>query len=341
MSLSSSTSTTTIDTRPEKESFWQSRPIRKLRRNPLAVTGFILVLFFSVVAVFAPLIAPPRAGENCMRDLEISSPTQVYNPAGGAFWRAILSPPASCYQIPRLSFNDAPSPPSKEAAFGLSRGYDIYYGVVWGTRTALRFSVIIVGITLLVGIIIGAVSGFYGGWVDNIIQRLIDVIFAFPGIILLVVLITILKPSVGTLIFALCLTGWAAYARVVRGDILRTRQLEYVDAARALGARDMRLILKHVVPNSLTSIIAIAVLDLGTVPLTIAALSFLGLGLPVGYADWGQLMSFARTWIQGPPGQPLAYWYVTFFPALVIILFSLGWNLLGSAARDAFDPRSK
>lgn len=322
-----------------KVGFWNSRPIRKLRRNPLAITGFVLVLLFTVMAVFAPLIATPR--ENCLRDLNLSAPTEVYNPLRAGFWQATFAPPAACYSIPRISFDDTPKPPNSEAILGASRGYDIFYGLVWGARTALRFAVIIVAINVLLGITVGAVSGFYGGWIDNIIQRFIDVIFAFPSLVLTIVLVTILRPSVPTIIVALTLTGWASYARVVRGDILRTRQLEYVDAARSLGARDPRLIFKHVVPNSLTSVVALAVLDFGTIPLTIAALSFLGIGLPVGYADWGQLMSFARTWIQGPPDQPLAYWYVTFFPAITIILFSLGWNLLGSAARDAFDPRSK
>ncbi|AFZ66575.1 ABC transporter permease [Deinococcus peraridilitoris] len=319
--------------------FWHSRPIRKMRRNPLAITGFSLVVLFILTAILAPLIATPR--ENCLRDLNLTSSSAVRNPAQGAFWQAILAPPASCYQIPRISFDDTPNPPGERAVFGTSRGYDIFYGLVWGARTALRFAVIIVSINLLIGITIGAISGFYGGWIDTIIQRFIDVIFSIPPLIMTIVLITVLRPSVPTLILALTITGWAGYARIVRGDILRTRELEYVDAARSLGALDWRLIAKHVVPNSLTSIVAVAVLDLGTVPLSIAGLSFLGLGLPVGYSDWGQLMAFARTWIQGPAGQPFAYWYVTFFPAITIILFSLGWNLLGSAARDAFDPRSK
>jgi peptide/nickel transport system permease protein len=318
--------------------FWVSRNMRRLRRNRLAWLGFTLIALFCLAAIFAPLIAPPTG--NCLRDLNITSSRQVYNPAGSAFWRAIVAAPPSCYQISRINFSPVPTPPGQEAIFGTSQGYDLFYGLVWGTRTMLRMGLIIEGITLLVGIVLGALSGFYGGWLDTTIQRVIDVIFAFPGLILTVVLLTILRPSVGTLILAFCVTGWASYARIVRGDILRTRALDYVDAARSLGARDWRVISQHVVPNSLTSILTIAILDLGTVPLSIAALSFIGLGLPSGYTDWGQLMNFARAWIQGPPGQPLAYWYVTALPAISIILFSLGWNLLGDSARDAFDPRS-
>ena len=114
-----------------------------------------------------------------------------------------------------------------------------------------------------------------------------------------------------------------------------TRKLEYIDGARSLGANDWRMISKHVIPNSITPLLTTAILDLGTIPLSIAALSFLGIGLPDGYTDWGQIMNYARSWLDGP------YWYVTVFPAAFIILFSLGWNLFGDAVRDAFDPRTR
>ncbi len=319
--------------------FWTSRNMRRLRRNKLAWLGALLVAVFALTAVFAPLIAPPQG--NCLRDLGIARSAEVYNPLGGAFWHALFAAPQTCYQIVRVSFSPVPTAPGQEALFGTSQGYDIFYGLVWGTRTVLRMGLIIEAINLVLGLLIGALSGFYGRWVDTVIQRVIDILLAFPGLILTVVLITILRPSITTIILAFVITGWASYARVIRGDILRTRQLEYVDAARALGARDWRLITRHVLPNSLTSLLTIAILDLGTIPLSVAALSFIGIGLPVGYTDWGQLMSFARAWIQGPPGQPLAYWYVTVFPALFIVLYSLGWNLLGDSARDAFDPRGR
>lgn len=318
---------------------WTSRPLKRLRRNPGALAGLAVIVLFALTAVFAPLLAPPSG--NCARDLGLAGRSQVYTPWGGTFWRAVFAPPASCYQISRVNFSEVPSPPSRAAPFGASKGYDIYYGVVWGTRTMLRLGLIIAGINFLVGVTVGALSAFYGGLVDSAVQRLIDVIFAFPGLVLTVVLVTIFKPSLTTIILAFTLTGWAGYARLVRGDLLRVRALEYVDAARALGAHDARLITRHLVPNALTSVLTLVVLDLGTIPLSVAALSFLGLGLPVGYADWGQLMSFARAWIQGPPGAPFGYWYITCFPAAAIVLYSLGWNLLGDGLRDAFDPKAK
>jgi len=315
------------------QEFWVSRPVVKLKRNKLAVAGLIITLLFLLTAVFAPLIAKP--GGNCLRDLNMTSPNQIYNPLGSAFWKGIFVPPQSCYQTQRDSFSPVPVAPSKDAYFGTSNGYDIFYGLVWGTRTMLKLGLVIVGITVLVGIVVGAVSGYYGGWIDNLIQRFIDIIFSFPGLILSVVLITILGRNIGTIILSFCVTGWAGYARLIRGEVLRTRKLEYVDGARSLGANDWRMISKHVIPNSITPLLTSAILDLGTIPLSIAALSFLGIGLPDGYTDWGQIMNYARNWLDGP------YWYVTVFPAAFIILFSLGWNLFGDAVRDAFDPRTR
>ncbi|WP_027459664.1 ABC transporter permease [Deinococcus murrayi] len=331
----------TSQRRSRLRDFLTSRPILKLRRNRLAMVGMVIALLFLLIGFFAPIIARPSAGSNCLRDLGASSPQQVANPLDRVFWQAHFAAPATCYAIERESFSPVPTPPSETARFGTSQGYDIFYGLVWGTRTMFKLSFIIVGITLVLGVIIGAISGFYGGWIDNLIQRFIDVLFALPGLVLTIILITFLKasnpgidPSL-PIILAFTVTGWAGYARIVRGDVLRTRQLEYVDAARSLGARDPRLILKHVVPNSLASALPIAILDLGTVPLGIAALSFLGLGFPTGYAEWGQLVDFARAWLQPQ------YWYVMVYPAAFIILFSLAFNLFGDALRDAYDPKTR
>ncbi|WP_291430407.1 ABC transporter permease [Deinococcus sp.] len=332
-----------IEHRSSWQQFWTSPAMRKMRRNPLAITGLVITLLFGLMALFAPLIAKPSG--NCVRDLHITDASQVYNPLSDAFRRATLAPPKSCYLIERLSFKQQPSPPTAEAPFGTVNGYNIFYGLIWGTRTALKLSFIIVGITLVIGVIVGAISGYYGGWIDNLIQRFIDVLFSLPPLILTVVILTILRarlmgggaqydPTV-PMVVAFCVTGWAGYARLIRGEVLRTRQLEYVDAARSLGARDMRLILKHVVPNSVAAVFTTAVLDLATVPLSIAGLSFLGLGFEPGYSEWGQLVDFARAWLKPE------YWYVLVYPALFIVLFSLAFNLFGDGLRDALDPKSR
>ncbi|MFC4426704.1 ABC transporter permease [Deinococcus navajonensis] len=323
--------------------FWSSPGVRKLRRNPLAITGLIVTVLFALMALFAPLIARPTG--NCLRDLGMTSQSQIFNPLGAPFWKGVLAPPGSCYKMERVSFGQEPKPASEItdtfAPFGTVNGYNIFYGLVWGTRTALKMSFIIVAITLAIGVIIGTISGFYGGWIDNLIQRFIDVLIAMPGLVLTVVILTILRaknpggdPTV-PIIIALTVGGWAGYARYIRGDVLKVRQLEYVDAARSLGARDWRLMFKHVIPNSLTTVFTLAVLDLATIPLSVAALSFLGLGFEPGYSEWGQLVDFARAWLKP------AYWYTLIYPAAFIVAFSLALNLFGDGLRDALDPRSR
>ena len=323
--------------------FASSPALRKLRRNPLALGGLLVTLLFALTGLFAPLIARPSG--DCLRDLSLSRPEQVLNPAGRAFWQAVFVPPRSCARMERLSFAQEPVPArdiqGHFAPFGTVGGYNIFYGLVWGTRTALKMSLIIVGLTLTLGILIGALSGYYGGWVDNLIQRLIDVIFALPGLVLTVTILTVLRakqpggdPTL-PIIFAYCVAGWAGYARVIRADVLKVRQLEFVDGARALGAPDARIILRHVIPNSLTTVLTLAVLALATVPLGVASLSFLGLGFEPGYSEWGQLVEFSRDWLKPE------YWYVLAYPAAFIVLFSLAVNLFGAGLRDALDPRTR
>jgi peptide/nickel transport system permease protein len=325
--------------RQTQESFWNSRVARRFRRNKLAIAGLLISLLFVIVALFAPLFAPPQG--NCLRDLNVPVGSSVYNPTGALFWKAIFAPPGSCFAITRISYSLVPTPPGQEALLGTSGGYDIHYGLVWGTRTAFQLALLVVVPTILIGIVIGAASGFFGGWIDNALMRFVDVIFAFPGLILNIVIVSILGKGLDKIALAFVIVGWAAYSRVIRGEILKVRALEYVDAARALGAGNARMIFKHVLPNALTTLIVIVVLDFGTVPLQAAALSFLGLGTPPGYADWGQMISFARAFIVGPPGSPFGYWFVSFFPAITILLFGLGWSLLGAALRDALDPRER
>jgi peptide/nickel transport system permease protein len=320
---------------------WQSKTMKRFRRNPLAITGAVIIIAFILVAVFAPQLTTPD--RNCIRDMGLSSDTlsDVRNPLRPVFWRAIVAPPASCYTIPRLSFSPIPEPPSERALLGTtSGGYDIFYGLVWGTRTAFYVGILVVGAGLLIGTIIGSVAGYFGGWVDNAIMRFVDVVFSIPSLVLAIVIVSILGQSITNVMIAIAVLAWAGYARILRGDILQIKEQDYVDGARALGAGSPRVIFRHILPNAVGPLVVIASLDIGSVVLTAAALSFLGLGAPVGYADWGQMISFARDWIRGPVGQPFAYWYVSFWPGFIIVIFVLGWNLLGDAFRDVLDPRS-
>jgi len=284
--------------------------LHQLRKNPLSVIGVTLILIFAIIAIFAPILAPPPEGH--------------------------IDP----YQIPRDGYSPVPQPPSEEHILGTTQGqYDIYYGVIWGTRSAFQVGLIVMGAILVIGIFLGSIAGYFGGIVDEIIMRVTDVFLAFPALILAMAIVVALGPSLNTVIIALIIVSWPVYARLIRGDILATREEDYVEAARGLGASNFRIITRHVLPNSIYSALVMASLDIGAIVLAAAALSFLGLGAPEGYADWGQLIQFSRNWIVGIPGNPLAYWYTVIIPGLFILFFVLGWNLLGDAFRDILDPR--
>ena len=282
----------------------------QLRRNPLSIIGIMLILAFILTAVLAPVIAPPPEGHR------------------------------NAYQIPRSGFSPTPTPPSSEHPFGTTEGqYDILYGVIWGTRSAFRVGVLVVGSILVTGIVLGSVAGYFGGLVDEVIMRVTDVFMAFPALILAMAITVALGPSLNSVTLALTAVSWPSYTRLIRGDILAVREEDYVEAARGVGSSHFRIIVRHILPNSIYPTLVMASLDIGAVVLSAAALSFLGLGAPEGYADWGQMIGYARNWIVGPPGDPMAYWYAVVIPGLFILFFVLGWNLLGDAFRDILDPR--
>jgi peptide/nickel transport system permease protein len=272
--------------------------------------GIIIITIFVIIAILAPIIAPTPEGH---RD---------------------------AYMIPRDGYSAIPTPPSEEHIFGTTQGqYDIFYGVVWGTRSAFRVALVVMGITILLGIALGSLAGYFGGIIDEIIMRITDIFLAFPPLILAMAIVAAIGPSLTTVMIALTVVWWPSYARLIRGDILQVREEDYIEASRGLGASSGRVILRHILPNAIYPTLIMASLDIGAVVLSAAALSFLGLGAPEGYADWGQLTSFARNWIVGPYNAPLKYWYAVITPGLFILFFVLGWNLLGDAFRDILDPR--
>ncbi len=285
------------------------RTIRKFMQNPLGVIGLFLLIFFAVVAIIAPFLAPPA-------------------------WQD------EPYRIPRDGFSPTPQAPSVEHPFGTTEGqYDIFYGIVWGTRTAWTVSLIVVGLSAVVGIFIGSISAFYGGILDEVIMRITDIFYAFPFLVGAMVLTTILGRGLHNVMIALIALGWMGYARLIRGDILQIREAEYVLAARAAGVGTVRLLLRHILPNAIWPVAVQGTMAMGSIVITAAGLSFLGVGAPTGYADWGQLISYSRNWVIGFQGNPLAYWYVVVYPSVAITLFCLSWNLVGDALRDILDPR--
>jgi peptide/nickel transport system permease protein len=281
----------------------------RILKNPLSVTGLTLILVFFMVAVFAPMIAPPKYTEEPFR-------------------------------IPHEGYSVVPNPPGPGHPFGTTtKQYDIFYGVIWGTRTAFRIGLMVVGSILVIGIVAGSISGYAGGIVDEAIMRIADIFMSLPLLILAMAIVTALGRSLDNIMKALIIVGWPIYARTIRSSILTIREEDYVKAARALGAGNFKVIFKHILPNAIYPALILASLDVGAMVLTAAALSFLGLGAQEGYADWGQMVSLARNYIVGPPGQPFLYWYVVTIPGLFILFFVLGWNLLGDALRDVFDPK--
>lgn len=298
--------------------------------NPMSVIGVTLITFFILVAIFAPAIAPP---------------TNLREP----------------YMTPRDGFGPTPKPPGTEwksrppeipfwwgitgkegwvHIFGTTGGqWDLFYGIVWGTRTALKVGLTVEALTLLIGILVGSLSAFYGGWIDEILMRITEIFMAFPYLLAALTLSAILTPVIGKGIWppliAMVTFGWMGYARIIRGDILSVRERDYVMAARVIGVKDRRIIFKHVIPNAIYPTLILASMNIGADVISFAALSFLGIGTEVGYADWGQMISFARNWIPSLA----TYWYIVVFPGLALALFTLGWNLVGDALRDIMDPR--
>ena len=297
----------TDDTHPRWREFRFT--LQRIVRNPAAIIGFGLLFFFIVVAVFAPVIAPPK---------------YAHNP----------------YQMPHKGFSPTPKPPDSTHIFGTTSGqYDIFYGAVWGTRTAFKIGLFVVGFAVLVGVALGALAGYYGGLVDEILMRVTDVIWAIPTLVLAMAIVVAFGRGLDKIMIALALVQWRWYVRVLRAEILTLRDHDYVLAARLMGVSDLKIILRHILPNAIYPILIMASMDMGSMVITASFMSFVGLGAPKGYADWGQMVALARNYIVGPADDPLKFWYTIIIPGLCIILFVLAWNLIGDALRDAFDPK--
>ncbi|TGG89140.1 ABC transporter permease [Geotoga petraea] len=245
------------------------------------------------------------------------------------------------YVMPKESLQNAPQPPSKEYPFGLSNGRDIYYGVVWGTRTAFQIGFSVVAFATFVGLLVGSIAAYFGGWVDEILMRITDIFLSIPFILSAMVLTTVLGTGIDKVMIAMMTFTWMSTARLIRGNILQAKNEQYVLAARALGVPDWKIIIVHILPNTIFPVIIQATMRIGTMVITASGLSFLGLGAPQGYADWGSILSFARNWMLGGGDTAFQYWYTIVFPGTAMVLFVLGWNLVGDALRDIFDPKNR
>lgn len=269
--------------------------MKRLLRNFAFTAGAILTIALILVAVAAPLISPfdPNA-QDTFRRLE---------------------------------------PPSKQHLLGLDDlGRDVLSRILFGARVSLRVGFSVVILASIIGITLGAMAGYFGGTVDTIVMRITDILLAFPGILLAIALVAVLGPSLNNVILALATIGWVGYARLVRGQVLKVREMEFVTAARALGARSPRVIIRHVLPNVINPVIVMATLGLAGAILAEAALSFLGLGVQPPTPSWGAMLTAGRRYLG------LAN-HLAIYPGIAIMLAVMGLNFLGDGLIDALDPK--
>ncbi len=271
------------------------KTLKQLLGNFAFTSGLILTVALVIVALAAPLLSP-------------------YDPTAQDTARRLEAP-------------------SREHLLGLDGlGRDVLSRIVWGARVSLRVGFSVVFLAASVGIALGAISGYFGGAIDTLIMRLTDILLAFPGILLAIALVAVLGPSLNNVILALATIGWVAYARLVRGQVLKVREMEYVTAAKALGARSPRVIILHVLPNVINPVIVMATLGLAGAILSEAALSFLGLGVQPPTPSWGAMLTEGRRYLG------LAN-HLAIFPGAAIMMAVMGLNFLGDGLIDALDPK--
>ena len=274
---------------------------RKFPRNPIGVFGGIILLTVMVGAVFAEYFAPHEPN----RQRLIARFKPPFWAEGGS-----MTYPLGTDNV----------------------GRDIWSRIIHGSRISLIVGICAVGISMLIGVTLGLVSGFWGGRIDAIIMALVDIMLAFPQLILAFAMVAVLGPGIGNIILVLGITGWERYARVVRAEVLALREREFVQAARAVGVSNLKIVFGHIMPNTFSSVIVMATLQTAQAILAEAALSFLGLGTGRTYPSWGQMISLGRDYIS------IAWWLST-FPGLAILLTVLAINLVGDRIRDVLDPR--
>jgi peptide/nickel transport system permease protein len=268
---------------------------RRLLRNRGAVAGLVILVLLSVAAMCAPVLPLP-------------DPIQV-------------DPLHALYS------------PGTPYLFGTDQyGRDVLSRVVYGGRVSLLVGPIAVGIALVPGVLVGLVAGYYGRWLDTLLMRLVDVMLAFPGVLLALAIVAVLGPSLTSLMVAVGISSIPTYARLTRASVLSARENLYVDAARVIGARDTSILARHILPNVAAPVIVVSTLGVGAAILIAATLSFLGLGSQPPTAEWGRMLSEGRQYLR-------EQWWIATFPGLAILLTVLALNMLGDGLRDALDPR--
>jgi peptide/nickel transport system permease protein len=269
--------------------------IVSLKRNPVAFLALLIILFLFFLSIFAPFIAP-------------YSPTEI-------------------------DVDNVLSPPSLTHPLGTDElGRDVLSRMIYGARVSLSVGFIAVGIAILIGTLIGSIAGYYGGRIDSILMRFVDIMLTFPTIFLILAIVIIVEQSIWTIMAVIGLTGWMDVARLVRAEFLSLKEREFVQAARALGINNARIIFRHILPNALAPVFVAAVFGIAGAILTESALSFLGFGIRPPEPSWGNILSSGKDNIE-------VAWWLSVFPGLAIFITTLSYNLLGEALRDSLDPR--
>lgn len=286
------------NTSSKKRSQWRE-VWRRLKRNKMAVLGLVILVILVLMAIFADFIAD--------YDTVVIKQNLAQR----------LQAPSAAHWLGTDEF-----------------GRDIFARLVHGTRVSLKVGIIAVGISIVIGGVLGAVAGFYGGKLDNIIMRIMDIFLAVPSILLAIAIVSALGPSILNLMLAISISSVPGYARIVRASVLSIRDQEFIEAAKAIGASNTRIIFRHIIPNSLAPVIVQATLGVASAILSTAGLSFIGLGIQPPAPEWGSMLSGGRQYLRYA-------WWVTTFPGVAIMITILSLNLLGDGLRDALDPRLK
>ncbi|MDX9715087.1 MAG: ABC transporter permease [Dissulfurispiraceae bacterium] len=268
---------------------------RRFRRNRLALAGLIIILALAAAAVSAPLISPYE-------------PTKidVYN---------VLSPPSISHPLGTDEL-----------------GRDVLSRMIWGSRTSLKVGFIAVGIAIVIGTLIGAAAGFYGGRIDSLLMRFVDIMLAFPSFFLMLAIIAIVEPSISTIMIVIGITGWMDVSRLVRSEFLTLKERDFVAAAKVSGASDARIIFRHILPNAMSPVFVAATFGIAGAILTESGLSFLGLGVQPPEPSWGNILTSGKNNLT-------VAWWLSVYPGLAILVTVLSYNLIGEGLRDSLDPR--
>lgn len=266
-------------------------------KNKLALTGSGIVLLLFLVSFFAPWLAPYDPGQIDLKNVLL--------------------------------------PPSLTHLFGTDPlGRDVLSRMIWGARISLKVGFVATGVAVIIGTLLGAVAGYYGGWIDSVIMRFVDIMLCFPTFFLILAVIAFLEPSIWNIMIIIGLTGWMGVTRLVRADFISLRERDFVQAARVIGAGDLRIIFVHILPNAMASILVAATLGIAGAILTESALSFLGIGVQPPTPSWGNILTAGKDNID-------IAWWLSLYPGLAILITVVGYNLLGEGIRDSLDPRLK